>query len=80
MPRSLAWGHGKGAIKISSRFRKKILKRVHCPKGGLKAGGFTLCLVAAITEWQPRGSQGHPSKTTATHFLKQVVMSVYHRV
>lgn len=47
VPTQLAWGHGEGAIKISSRVSGRILKAARCPKGGLKAGGFALRLVAA---------------------------------
>ena len=39
MPRQLAWGHGEGVIKISSRVSRRILERGHCPEGALKAGG-----------------------------------------
>lgn len=62
VPRELAWGHGEGVIQISSRVNRRILRTAPCPKGGLKAGGFTLCPVAAITAWQPRARQGHSSR------------------
>lgn len=61
VPRELAWGHGEGVIKISSRV-SRIPKTAHCPKEGLKGGGFTSRLVAAITDWQPGASQGHSSR------------------
>lgn len=49
-------------LQISSEVSARVLKRPHCPKREPKAGAFTLCLVAAITEWQPRASQGRPSE------------------
>lgn len=47
VPTQLAWGHGEGVIKISSRGSRRMLKAARCPEGGQKAGGFTLCLMAA---------------------------------